>query len=173
MSFWTVTQWPAVAVWPFIKTHISSMVRSGFHSSSLGMDTDWIPQNSSGFQPMWSFFHHCRGKPEELCVSLREGWKFVKRCENSPWWSRRKVQISGPSLSVRKTKYVWKLLKVHTKQEELGPYTLNALNSSPHLEKHPGLPGLFAPCLNFPPDTDKQKTKGTNVTHLNVEMNSL
>ncbi len=50
----------------YFQTYISEIVTSGFHSTSVGREMLSIPQNSSGFQAMYSLCHTYRKTPEEM-----------------------------------------------------------------------------------------------------------
>lgn len=60
--------------WPLLiggYTYISSMVKSGFHKTSVGSETFLIPQKSSGCHWMCSLFQLCRDTAEFAAAKAR------------------------------------------------------------------------------------------------------
>lgn len=79
-------------------THISSMVKSGFHKTSTGSETRLIPQKSFGCHWTCWLFQLCRDTAVFASANCRDAFiEYLFPYSQSP--SKHKEQRSGPSLS--------------------------------------------------------------------------
>lgn len=89
-----------------LHTYISSIIRSGFHRTSVGIVIFEIPQNFVLFQLIWGFAHFWRGKREKTNM-LRQKRRF---------WIETSVVLFSAARSFLKlfdfTVFLWTVLVV-------------------------------------------------------------